>query len=391
MTIKKNMKVAIVSHSYLEPENQKNILALNRLCNVRCILPCHGPVLLFKDYRFNKSSNTKDIFSIYRPFYVFKSQYILVSLTMGLFEFKPDIINIEYNPWTLIVFQVLLYRRIFCPNAKIVCTVKKNTYQLRPGLHGRIKKFLVRFSLRRINHIIAASNMVADLYQNELGVPKSKLSVCHHLGVDVALFRPLGEMKKKGDAEADPVVVGYCGRFDAEKGVQDLFNAVCIVRKSVGRPVVLQLMGCGTSDNLIENDLKRKSGCNDWLEVLPAVSNAKVVNFLRGLDIFVMASHVLDDHQEHDGHALLEAMACGVACIGTKSGIIPEILEDGVGRLVSPENPFELCAALSELIRTPTERTNLSSRARNKAVEAVSLSVIAEKKRKIMSGAAGCV
>ncbi len=44
------MKVAIISHTYLEPENQKNLLALSALCDVRCVLPRRGPVLIFKNY-----------------------------------------------------------------------------------------------------------------------------------------------------------------------------------------------------------------------------------------------------------------------------------------------------------------------------------------------------
>ena len=386
---KKNFKTAIVSHSYLEPENQKNILALNDFCSVRCIVPRYGQVLLFRNYKLKKRREIQNIFSAYHPIYASKYQYILASLTMGLFEFKPDIIIIEYNPWALVVLQVLLYRRIFCPQAIVACTVKKNTYRLRPGLHGKMKKLLVRFTIKRITHFIVASDMVSQLYQNKLEVPKRKLSVCHHLGVDVTLFSPLSGNNREVRAEEDSVVVGYCGRFDDDKGVRDLFDAVCMVRKSVDQPVVLRLMGCGIRDTTTEKYLKEKSQSNDWLEILPPVSNAEVADFLRGLDIFVMASHVLDDHEEHDAHALLEAMACGLACIGTISGIIPEILEGNVGCLVSPENPNELCAALASLIRTPIERANLSLRARKKALKEFSLRAIAKRKHQILIGITG--
>ncbi|GJM06067.1 MAG: glycosyl transferase family 1 [marine bacterium B5-7] len=380
------MKVAIISHSYLEPENQKNILALNALCDVRCILPRHGPVLIFHDYEFKDRRDISGIFFAYRPFYLAKAQYMLGSLTMGLLKFKPDVINIEYNPWSIIFFQALLYRRIYSPKSKIVCTLKKNTYRYGTGVFGKIKDWVARFSLRRVDHIIAASNMVSDLCKSEFTIPARKVSVCHHLGVDVSLFSRSDEKSPVDENEEPPIVVGYCGRLDADKGILDLVEAMLLVKQSTKRAVVLKLMGCGAYGDFLDDHLRNESYETDWLELLPPVPNAEVAKFLGTLDIFVLPSRILEDHQEHDAHILLEAMACGVPCIGTKSGIIPEILGSGEGFLVTPQNPQALFGVLSFLISNPGERSMLSERGRNKSVEEFSLSVIAKKKCNIFRG-----
>lgn len=380
------MKVAIISHSYLEPENQKNMIALNTLCDVRCILPRRGPVLIFHNYEFKNRRDISGVFFAYRPCYLAKAQYILSSLTMGLHGFKPDVINIEYNPWSLIFFQTLLYRNIYSRKSKIVCTLKKNTYRCGSGIFGKIKDWVARFSLKRVDHIFAASNMVAALCKSEFSIPARKVSVCHHLGVDVSLFSPIDAKYPRDDDAAPPIVVGYCGRLDADKGIQDLIEAMRLVKRSTKRAVVLKLMGCGAYGDFLDEHLRNESQEADWLELLPPVPNAEVANFLRTLDIFVLPSRILDDHQEHDAHVLLEAMACGVPCIGTKSGIIPEILGNGVGCLVSPQNPHALCEALSFLIGNPSERGILAKRGRTKSVEEFSLSVVAEKKYNIFRG-----
>jgi glycosyltransferase involved in cell wall biosynthesis len=68
------------------------------------------------------------------------------------------------------------------------------------------------------------------------------------------------------------------------------------------------------------------------------VPHGEVALFLQALDIFVLPTVAITPRLstlELDAHALQEAMACGVACIGSESGPIPEILQ-GAGILVPP-------------------------------------------------------
>ncbi|MCH9050398.1 MAG: glycosyltransferase, partial [Proteobacteria bacterium] len=96
---------------------------------------------------------------------------------------------------------------------------------------------------------------------------------------------------------------------------------------------------------------------------------------------------VLPDHEEHDAHALLEALATGVASIGARSGIIPEILGDGSGLLVEPGSPDSLAAALSTLAGDEILRDSLGRRGRKKAIESFSLEAIARRKIQVYEDA----
>ncbi|NVM20701.1 MAG: glycosyltransferase family 4 protein [Desulfobacterales bacterium] len=369
------MNIAAFSHSYLEPENRKNILALTAYASVRVILPSRGPVLIFRNYEFERSHFGRKFFMPFRPLYLFNGQYLLWTSTMGLRRFQPDVINVEYNPWSAMFFQVILYRALFCRRAKLICTVKKNTYRRYPSWRGWLKKWLSRFSFKRIDHIIAASAMAARLYEHKFSVPEHRITKLHHLGVDTSLFVP---KPVRQDEATRPITIGYCGRFDVDKGITDLITAVYRVQSRVTRSLVLRLLGDGS----LTLELKQQAANTDWLEILPPVANAEVAGFLQDLDIFVLPSRILEDHQEHDAHALLEALAVGVPTIGTRSGIISEILGDGTGLLVRPKEPDELAAAIEELMNDHRARKMLGMRGRKKAENEFALDVIAQQKIK---------
>ena len=138
------MNITIVSHSYLEPENRKNVVALSELANVRAVVPSQGPVLVFLKYSFKHDDMSRGLFRPERPFWISYSDYIFLSFDMGFRKFKPDIINVEYNPWSLMFLQCLIYRAVFCRQAKIVCTIKKNTFVTSKSFKGWLKAKLAR-------------------------------------------------------------------------------------------------------------------------------------------------------------------------------------------------------------------------------------------------------
>ena len=71
--------------------------------------------------------------------------------------------------------------------------------------------------------------------------------------------------------------------------------------------------------------------------------------------MFVMSSET-----EGLGTSLLDAMAAGKACIGTRVGGIPEVIEDGVtGLLVPPHDPPALAAAIVRLLKDPARRAGM--------------------------------
>jgi glycosyltransferase involved in cell wall biosynthesis len=360
----------LVSHSYHEPEVRKNILALARYAEVRIVAPETSEVLVFDRMSVSASEVALSHFATYKRLGPSWAQYLLATPSMGLRGYRPDIIHVDYHPWQAIFLQTQLCRALFVPGASVVCTIKKNTYIHYSGLRSWLKGTLARASTRRVDHWLAASSMVAELYEKRFDIDRGAISVVPQLGVDTDLFTPLEDPPSEGRGSTipEPLKVGYAGWLTTHKGVGDLVAAVDECRAG-GLDLELRLLGGGA----LADTLSRRARDDPRLRVFPVVPNSEVAGFLRGLDIFVLPSRVLADHQEHDARALTEALAVGLPSIGTKSGIIPEILGDGTGLVVSPNSPSDIALAIQRLARDGMLRQRLASASRDKAVQEFSL------------------
>ena len=130
-------------------------------------------------------------------------------------------------------------------------------------------------------------------------------------------------------------------------------------------------------DGPLKTSLSRKSKKCDWLQLVDVLPHARVSEFMKCLDVFVMPPRVLPHHIEHDAHALLEAMACGIPCIGTASGAISDILQ-GEGIVIEPENPLFIKSAILELMKNETLRNKLSKHARNLIIKKYSIEAVTQ-------------
>jgi glycosyltransferase involved in cell wall biosynthesis len=175
------------------------------------------------------------------------------------------------------------------------------------------------------------------------------------------------------------LAIGYCGRFDPDKGVLELVEAVRSSRKSNGLELQLHLLGRGS----LQETLARAQDEEPWIRLFEPVPHHQVPRFLQNLDMFVLPSRVSPDREEHDAHGLVEAMAVGLPCIGTRSGIIPQLLAGGAGFLVPANSTQELAQALATLATDPGKRASLGRKARETALANHALDSLAANKAAI--------
>ena len=138
---------------------------------------------------------------------------------------------------------------------------------------------------------------------------------------------------------------------------------VCVLRPEKGLPTLLiafasfeklhpgarlVIVGSGPTSSL--QALARELQIYGKVRFEPATVH--VSDWLRSIDIFVLPSL-----SEALSNALMEAMACGCACIASRTGGNPESLDsDEVGLLYEPGNASELTEKLTLLAGDPLLR-----------------------------------
>lgn len=116
------------------------------------------------------------------------------------------------------------------------------------------------------------------------------------------------------------------------------------------------------------------------VELLDPVPYDQVQQYLSRCKALVTPSR-----SEGMGRVFIEAMACGKPCIGSRTGGIPNIVEDGrTGLLAAPEDPEDLARKLDMLLSDPDMRRRMGEAGRERAMSLLSGSSYAENYREMM-------
>ncbi len=375
------LRVMLLTHAYLAVENRKKLSMLGRAVDLEVVSPDRATTPLFR-YRMQRRLLEEPSYTMrfYRPLPEagIPARYVLLSLDLGFRRFRPDVVHLETAPWSLLAQQALTYVRHYAPGAAVVGTVRQHTYTSY-GPFTFFKDALARRGVRRIDRFLAGNAGSQKVLEERFAVSPEKIQRNPQLGVDTDHFCPVSpeqraERRRRWGLADDAVVVGYCGRFVEEKGLSDLVEAVQTVRARTGARLQLALLG----DGPLRERLEPQAG--DTLVLHRTVPHGDVALFLQALDIFVLPTVAITPSLstlELDAHALQEAMACGVASIGSESGPIPEILQ-GAGILVPPSSPQKLAEALAPLL-DPAARKRWGDAGRRRALERYSNERIVER------------
>ncbi len=187
----------------------------------------------------------------------------------------------------------------------------------------------------------------------ECGVPDSKIRVINN-GTDTDLFRPVeaGERSARRAALGIPekMVLAYAGKLNKGKGLEfllDVWQELAARHENVH----LLLIGAGGGGFLSCEDTLRATvkarGLTGQVTFTGYVEN--VNEYLQCADIFVFPSE-----NESLSNALIEALSCGLPCLASHVGGIPDTVKDGVnGRLLPVGGKKAWLAAIDELLGDP--------------------------------------
>lgn len=245
-------------------------------------------------------------------------------------EWNPDIVLCEAEPWAVMRWQARLLSWLQKSNPLFVEFTWENVP--RPGLKGRFLKWIYRFAASTTDGVVCGNKGAETLFL-KAGLDPSRILRTGQLGVAPEEHPEASSAEKSAWREsiglpANTFIIGFCGRLVEEKGVWDLLNAVARLRDQDGTDCSLVFLGTG----ILEKELKTAIAGKPWVRILPPVPHAEVPSIINKFDLFVLPSKPQTDPargiwEEQFGHVLLEAMMCGVPCIGSNSGGIPEVLD----------------------------------------------------------------
>ena len=189
-------------------------------------------------------------------------------------------------------------------------------------------------------------------------------------GVDAERFAPATEdkeaLRQKLGLPPDGLIVIFVGHFSRDKRPSLAARAWSNIQSS-GERVHLLMVGARdrakyeTDDGEIRAVNAISKGDSLPGELIFVESTDRIEDYYRSADIYLSASV-----REGQPNALLEAMACGLACLHTKLPGITDSLLTGCGELFETDDEAELVKLLQKLAGNKNLRQDKGTKAREK-------------------------
>ena len=173
--------------------------------------------------------------------------------------------------------------------------------------------------------------------------------------VDVASFTADGP-KERFELKCS-FVVGFVGRFVAEKGIFDLIAAISLLEERFG----IVFIGDGPERHSLDEQVIA-CGLQHRCKIVPPQHARSLAASYRAMDLLVLPSKATKGWKEQYGRVLVEATLCGTPIAGSDVGAIPTVV--GNPSMIFPAGDIE---ALASIIRRAEAATTPEVRSANAA------------------------
>ncbi|MBR21366.1 MAG: glycogen synthase [Leifsonia sp.] len=255
-----------------------------------------------------------------------------------------------------------------------------------------VSRWIEQGAFESADAVVAVSDgMRRDILRCYPALDESRVSVIHN-GIDLDRWRRVDDPEAVRALGIDPdrPSVVFVGRITRQKGLPYLLAAarrlppevqLVLCAGAPDTPQILDEVRAGVAS------LQEERSGVVWIDQMLGIHDLSAV--LSSATTFVCPSVY-----EPLGIVNLEAMACGAPVVGTATGGIPEVVDDGVtGRLVpidqvhdgsgTPLDPerfiADLAAVLTEVVSDPAAAATMGAAGRDRAEEEFSWSSIAER------------
>lgn len=228
---------------------------------------------------------------------------------------KLDVIHVHYAMPHAI--SAILARDIAENPVKVVTTLHGTDISVL-SFDPTFKK-MIKYGIERSDVVTAVSHSLAKQTRESLKINK-EISVIHNFVNEKVYFkRDQTPLKKHYGITEDEKVIIHISNFRKVKRINDIVKTFHLIQQEI--KAKLLLVGDGPECAAIYEQVKSLQ-LED--QVLFLGKQKKISELLSISDLKLLLSD-----KESFGLVLLEAMACGVPCIGTNIGGIPEVIKHG--------------------------------------------------------------
>ena len=363
------MKILVISHTYITRVGREKWreLAKRRDMQWKFIVPTE-----WRDYLFTLSyadhvETELDMSALPVLFSGKEAAHIYASASLGMREFKPDILHVEEGTDAFSYFQALVYKNMYAPRAKTLFFTWMNfEKKLRFPF-----TFFERYNLKHSDAAICGNSDARDILRRK-GFSKP-IHVMPLLGIDPELFSKKDEPALRAELGLRGVVIGFIGRFVPEKGVLELLQSAA----SLCGDFTLLLIGGGALEQRLR-DAVTSLGLIGRVRIVLSIPHSEIPRHINCMDILVLPSYSVPHWKEQFGQVLVQAMASEVPVLGSTHAEIPRVIGDA--GLTFPERDWDaMTAQLRKLLDSPDLRSSFARMGRKRVLEMYTNTRIAER------------
>lgn len=263
----------------------------------------------------------------------------IINLTWNMIKYKPDVVHGTSSASKGLLrdsISVFIVEKLFKKHYVIhwhfgripeMAKAKTAEYEKLCDVHCHASASIVldRFS---------EEAMLVDGYEHVYVVPNAITNAIVLCTIDLDVEK-IQQQRHEGE-------VLFVGHVIKEKGVFELVKACCEL------PEVQSLIIVGAYSEEIRKELEtiaQNRSDASWLKFTGGIQREEVFSYYKTASVFCLPSYT-----EGFPYVILESMAHATPIISTAVGAIPDILNEGRGVVVSPQNVTDLKDALKMVL-----------------------------------------
>jgi len=305
---------------------------------------------------------------------------------LPFFPLKPSLLNLFDIPRLTGLLRSKRVSLVHCHKSRDLRTVAPAVsmagcnlvFTEHMGVRGRKSNPWHTWAYGKVDRVLSINEEVRRRNIGALPLPAQRICTLHY-GVDLNEYCPkLDEsgrrrLRHEFGAGDDETLVVLPGRLCRPKGQVEFIEAAAMTRERLPAARFLVVGGLSSergADPGFADELRQMVDSSQLRDrVVFTDYRTDVPQILEVSDIVCVPSW-----DEAFGMVVIEAMALGAPVIGTASGGIPELIDDGRdGRLVKPKSAKALADAILDMAADPTALRKMGLQGRQKVAERFSM------------------